>query len=71
MELARNPFTHAIAAGDKQVGLWISLASPFVADLIAPAGYDRAGYCQVGNTYTRGQNEAIERVVKLRVNKTK
>lgn len=42
MKLASNPFTHAIAAGDKQVGLWISLASPFVAEVTAPAGYDWA-----------------------------
>lgn len=42
MQLARNPFTHAIGAGDKQVGLWISLASPFVAEVTAPAGYDWA-----------------------------
>lgn len=42
MELARNPFTHAIAAGDKQVGLWISLSSPFVAEVTANAGYDWA-----------------------------
>ncbi len=42
MKLARNPFTHAIAAGDKQVGLWISLSSPYVAEVTAPAGYDWA-----------------------------
>ena len=42
MELARNSFTHAIARGEKQVGLWISLASPFVAEVTAPAGYDWA-----------------------------
>lgn len=42
MKLASNSFTHAIAAGDKQVGLWISLASPFVAEVTAPAGYDWA-----------------------------
>ena len=29
MKLAENPFTHALAAGDKQVGLWISLCSNF------------------------------------------
>ena len=42
MKLSSNPFTHAIAAGEKQVGLWISLASPFVAEVTAPAGYDWA-----------------------------
>ncbi len=42
MKFAQNKFTHAIAAGDKQIGLWISLASPFVAEVTAPAGYDWA-----------------------------
>lgn len=42
MKQARNPFTHAIAAGEKQIGLWISLASPFAAEVTAPAGYDWA-----------------------------
>ncbi|SMX42473.1 HpcH/HpaI aldolase family protein [Octadecabacter ascidiaceicola] len=42
MKLAKNPFTHAIAAGKKQVGLWISLCSNFVAEVTAPAGYDWA-----------------------------
>ncbi|WP_108882372.1 aldolase/citrate lyase family protein [Anderseniella sp. Alg231-50] len=40
MKLAQNRFTRAIAAGNKQVGLWISLSSPFVAEVTAPAGYD-------------------------------
>lgn len=42
MKLARNPFTHAIAAGEKQIGLWISLCSPFAAEVTAPAGFDWA-----------------------------
>ena len=42
MKLATNPFTRALAAGDKQVGLWISLCSNFVAEVTAPAGYDWA-----------------------------
>jgi 4-hydroxy-2-oxoheptanedioate aldolase len=42
MELSTNPFTHAIADGQKQIGLWISLASAFVAEVTAPAGYDWA-----------------------------
>lgn len=42
MHLAANPFTHAIAAGEKQLGLWISLCSAFVAEVTAPAGYDWA-----------------------------
>lgn len=40
MELKTNPFTHAIATGDKQVGLWVSLCSNFAAEVIAPSGYD-------------------------------
>lgn len=42
MKLKRNSFTHAIAAGDKQLGLWISLNSPFAAEVTAPAGFDWA-----------------------------
>ena len=42
MHLHPNPFTHAIAAGQKQIGLWVSLASPFAAEVVAPAGYDWA-----------------------------
>lgn len=42
MKLAVNSFNHAIAAGDKQIGLWISLASAFVAEVTAPARYDWA-----------------------------
>ena len=40
MKLAANPFTHAIRAGKKQIGLWVSLANPFAAEIVAPAGYD-------------------------------
>ena len=40
MQMERNPFTHAIQAGTKQVGLWVTLSNNFVADVIAPAGYD-------------------------------
>lgn len=42
MELKQNPFTHAIAAGEKQVGLWVSLSNAFTAEVVAPAGYDWA-----------------------------
>ena len=42
MDMPRNHFTHAIAAGEKQIGIWISLASNFAAEVIAPAGYDWA-----------------------------
>lgn len=40
MKLAPNPFTHAIQKGEKQIGLWITLASNFTAEIIAPCGYD-------------------------------
>ena len=40
--LAPNQFTRALKAGDKQVGLWISLCSNIVAEVTAPAGYDWA-----------------------------
>lgn len=42
MKLATNPFTQAIAAGDKQIGLWVSMCSPVSAEVVAPAGYDWA-----------------------------
>jgi 4-hydroxy-2-oxoheptanedioate aldolase len=42
MKLAPNPFTHAIQAGNKQIGLWISLCSHVVAEVTAHAGYDWA-----------------------------
>ncbi len=42
MELAPNLFTRALAAGDKQIGLWISLCSNFAAEVVSTAGYDWA-----------------------------
>lgn len=42
MKLAKNNFTHAIAAGDKQIGLWVTLSSPVSAEVVAPSGYDWA-----------------------------
>ncbi|CUH45359.1 HpcH/HpaI aldolase family protein [Ruegeria atlantica] len=42
MELPENRFTSAIAAGEKQVGLWISLCSNFAAEVVSTAGYDWA-----------------------------
>lgn len=42
MKLQTNHFTHALAAGKKQIGIWISMASPSAAGIIAPAGYDWA-----------------------------
>jgi len=40
MELPRNAFKHAIAAGRLQIGLWSSLASSIAAELVADAGFD-------------------------------
>jgi len=42
MELPENRFTSAITAGEKQVGLWISLCSNFAAEVVSTAGYDWA-----------------------------
>lgn len=42
MELAANPFTRALANGEKQIGLWISLCSNFAAEVVSTAGYDWA-----------------------------
>jgi 4-hydroxy-2-oxoheptanedioate aldolase len=40
MELPRNAFKHAIRAGQQQVGLWVSLASAYSAELVAGSGFD-------------------------------
>ena len=40
MNLPLNPFTRAIAAGKKQIGLWVTLSSNFTAEVVAPSGYD-------------------------------
>ena len=40
MDLPKNPFKHAIAAGRQQVGLWVSLASPYSAEIVAGTGFD-------------------------------
>lgn len=42
MLLASNPFTTALKAHEKQIGLWISLANNFSAEVVAPSGYDWA-----------------------------
>ncbi len=36
----RNPFKHALAAGQAQIGIWSTLPSPLVTELIAGAGFD-------------------------------
>src|SRR3954470_13711564 len=40
MELNRNAFKHALAAGKLQVGLWSSLSSNIVAEIIGDCDYD-------------------------------
>lgn len=40
MELKRNAFKAAIARGERQIGLWSSLCSPLVAEIIGGAGFD-------------------------------
>jgi 2-keto-3-deoxy-L-rhamnonate aldolase RhmA len=40
MDLPRNEFKAAIAAGRLQIGLWSSLASSIAAELVADAGFD-------------------------------
>jgi len=42
MDYPDNPFTHALRANQKQLGLWISLCSPFAAEVTAPSGFDWA-----------------------------
>ena len=40
MDLLRNEFKRAIVAGRQQVGLWVSLASPYVTECVAGSGFD-------------------------------
>jgi 4-hydroxy-2-oxoheptanedioate aldolase len=40
MELRRNAFKHAIAAGELQIGLWCSLCSNIAADIVRDSGFD-------------------------------
>lgn len=42
MNLKENAFLKAIRAGKQQIGLWVSLSSPYAAEAVAPAGYDWA-----------------------------
>jgi 4-hydroxy-2-oxoheptanedioate aldolase len=42
MKLAPNPFLAALRAGRPQLGIWISLCSPFAAEIVAGAGFDWA-----------------------------
>lgn len=40
MDLPRNHFKHAIRAGKQQIGLWVSLTSPYGAEIVAGSGFD-------------------------------
>ena len=40
MELPRNAFKHAIAAGRLQIGLWSSLACNIAAEIVSDSGFD-------------------------------
>ena len=40
MELPKNNFKHAIRAGRQQIGLWVSLANAYSAELVAGSGFD-------------------------------
>jgi 4-hydroxy-2-oxoheptanedioate aldolase len=40
MDLPRNPFKHAIAAGKPQIGLWLSLSNNYSAEVCAGSGFD-------------------------------
>ena len=42
MKVRENAFLKAIRAGQQQVGLWVSLSSPYAAEAVSPAGYDWA-----------------------------
>jgi 4-hydroxy-2-oxoheptanedioate aldolase len=42
MKLPTNPFLAAIRQGKPQIGLWVSLSSPFAAEAVAGAGFDWA-----------------------------
>lgn len=40
MDLPRNHFKHAIAAGNQQIGFWCSLASHVSVEIVAGSGFD-------------------------------
>jgi 4-hydroxy-2-oxoheptanedioate aldolase len=40
MDELHNPFKHALKSGKLQLGLWHSLASPIVAEILGDAGFD-------------------------------
>jgi 4-hydroxy-2-oxoheptanedioate aldolase len=40
MDLPKNEFKRAILAGRQQIGLWVSLANAFSAEIVAGSGFD-------------------------------
>ena len=40
MDLPVNDFKRAILAGRQQIGLWVSLANPYCAEIVGGAGFD-------------------------------
>src|SRR5215468_4147621 len=40
MDMPRNHFKHAIAAGKLQIGLWCSLCSPITTEIVSHSGFD-------------------------------
>lgn len=40
MELPRNTFKRALREGRPQIGLWVGMADPSIAELLAAAGFD-------------------------------
>ena len=40
MDLPRNPFKRALAAGQPQIGLWLSLSDHYSAEVCAGSGFD-------------------------------
>ena len=39
-EIPRNEFKRALQAGRQQIGLWVSLASPYSTEIVAGSGFD-------------------------------
>lgn len=40
MPAPHNPFKHALARGELQLGCWLGLADPYIAEISAGAGFD-------------------------------
>ena len=38
--MSGNPFRNALARGERQIGLWLSMADPYLAEVSATAGFD-------------------------------